>query len=73
MRNPEFDYVVHELPLATRRPRPDMTANGAAAPEGRRQSKWNQKLTVVWPVWSSPLITDRNVRFAWLVSANRDG
>ena len=46
------------------------TSNAAAAPDGSRQSKWNQKLTVVWPVVSTPLITDFNVKFAWLVSAS---
>jgi hypothetical protein len=36
-------------------------------------SKRNQKLTVVRPVWSWPLITDLNDRFAWLVSVNNAG
>ena len=33
--------------------------------------EWNQRLTVVWPAWSTPLITLFNVRFAWLVSASK--
>jgi hypothetical protein len=49
------------------------TSNGAAAPEGSRQSKWNQKLTVLEPAAFVPVITDLSVRFAWLVSSKSSG
>ena len=62
------DRVVDDVQLSDLPVGPELatstTSNGAAAPEGKRQSKWNQKLTVVWPAWSVPLITDLNVRFA---------